>query len=285
MDGARRTIGVLFPGSMGAALAASAASDGVRVVHASAGRSAATRVRAQAAGIEDVASLDALVSAADAIVSICPPAIAEDVARAVAAAGFGGLYVDANAIAPARAISIGRLVEATGARFADGGVIGPPPREAGTTRLYLSGPGAEEAAVLLGAGPLETVPLARPVGAASGLKLAYAGFNKISHALAAQAWALAATHGVEDALAREAADLGPGSHLADRPGLARTAARAWRWAPEMDEIGDACEASGLPDGMARGAAELFARWEAHRDDDGVPLEALLAELRHEAAPT
>ena len=33
----------------------------------------------------------------------------------------------------------------------------------------------------------------------------------------------------------------------------------------MDEVADTCRGLGLPQGMSRGAAELFTRWDDHRD--------------------
>jgi hypothetical protein len=46
----------------------------------------------------------------------------------------------------------------------------------------------------------------------------------------------------------------------------------------MREIADTCAGAGLPPGIAQGAAELYERWDAHRDAEGVPLEQLLADL-------
>ena len=48
-------------------------------------------------------------------------------ARDVAACGFKGVYVDANAISPQTARAVGAVVEATGAHFVDGGLFGAPP--------------------------------------------------------------------------------------------------------------------------------------------------------------
>ena len=42
-----------------------------------------------------------IIARSDVIVSVCPPHAALDVARQVA--GFGGLYLDANAVSPATA--------------------------------------------------------------------------------------------------------------------------------------------------------------------------------------
>src|SRR5439155_792453 len=121
---------------------------------ASAARSAATRARAREAGLEDAGTLEAVVRASRVILSVVPPHGAADLARAVAALGFRGLYVDANAVAPSTAREMGRVVEAAGARFVDGGIIGPATRtRRGVTRVYLAGPGATEVAAWFRAGP------------------------------------------------------------------------------------------------------------------------------------
>ena len=44
----------------------------------------------------------------------------------------GGLFVDCNAIAPDTAREAARIVEAAGAKFVDGGIVGPPPTQSGT---------------------------------------------------------------------------------------------------------------------------------------------------------
>ena len=56
------------------------------------------------------------------------------------------------------------------------------------------------------------------------------------------------------------------------------AARAWRWGPEMREIADTLEAAGLPGGLARGAADAFARWEGDKDAE-LPVAEALSHLR------
>src|ERR1700730_15558974 len=78
------TIGILHPGDMGSVVGACAVAAGGRVLWASAGRSAGSRERAAAAGLEDADTVDALVAASDVIVSVCPPHAALDLARDVA---------------------------------------------------------------------------------------------------------------------------------------------------------------------------------------------------------
>jgi prephenate dehydrogenase len=102
VNGAARepVVGVLHPGEMGASVAGALVAQGRRVVWASAGRSDDTRRRATAGGLVDVGTLESLIGEADLVVSICPPDAALGLARSVAEAGFTGLYLDANAVAP-----------------------------------------------------------------------------------------------------------------------------------------------------------------------------------------
>src|SRR6188768_1038162 len=138
---AATTIGLLHPGEMGAAVGAVLRGHGHRVLWASQGRSPETRKRAEEAGLEDAASLEELVRSSEVIFSVCPPHAALDVAGAVA--GFHGVFVDANAIAPATAREVAAVVAAGGAESVDGGIVGSPPHADGTTRVYLSGAKAE----------------------------------------------------------------------------------------------------------------------------------------------
>src|SRR5512132_1273536 len=130
------TIGLLNPGEMGSMV-------GAAVRWAGEGRSGAARKRASDAGLEDAGSVASVVKASEIILSVCPPHAAVDVATQVAALRFAGAYVDGNAVSPATAREIAGIVEKGGATFVDGGIIGPPPVKAGSTRFYVSGVGAE----------------------------------------------------------------------------------------------------------------------------------------------
>jgi 3-hydroxyisobutyrate dehydrogenase-like beta-hydroxyacid dehydrogenase len=254
------TIGVLHPGEMGAALGARLRDRGHDVWWAGDGRSAATRARAEAAGLGDAGGLDALLGACDVVVSVCPPHAAPDVARAVA--GYRGLFVDANAVSPATAAEIGRVVEDGGARFVDGGIVGPPPERAGTTRLYLSGAAAAEVAALLDGTPVEAPVLGADPGTASALKMAYAAWTKGTAAMLLAIRDTARAAGLEDALLAEWERSQP-----DVPGRLAGAADAaarkgWRWVAEMEEIAATFAAAGAPEGFHRAAAEVFSAYEA-----------------------
>ena len=119
-----KTFALFHPGEMGATLGTALASRGFRVLWASQGRSTQTAVRAKAASLEGVCTIEQAVKAAEVVVSVCPPHAALALARQAAANGFGGIYVDANAISPATAREIGTVIEAAGGTFVDGGMIG-----------------------------------------------------------------------------------------------------------------------------------------------------------------
>ena len=271
------TIGLLHPGDMGGVVGACAKAAGQRVLWASAGRSAGTRERAAAAGLEDAGTVAALVAASDVVLSICPPHAALDLAREVAALRFAGLFVDGNAVAPATAREIGAIVERGGATFVDGGLIGPPPRAAGSTRLYLSGREAKRAVALFEGSALEAIAVNDVPGAASALKMAYAAFTKGTSALLMGVRALAASEGVDDALLaewhRSQPDLPKKSEAAARD----NARKAWRFVGEMDEIAATFEAAGLPGGFHRAAGEIYRRLVGYKDAATPPAMADLVE--------
>lgn len=251
-------IGLLHPGEMGAAVGENLLAAGRHVLWASAGRSPETAARAEEAGLEDAGTVEALASRTEVILSICPPHAALEVARSIAGFGFEGIYVDANAVSPATAREIGAAVDG---RFVDAGIIGPPPWEAGTTRLYLAGPDAEHIAALFERTKLEAWVISGEAGTASALKMAYAAWTKGTAAMLLAIRALARAEGVEEPLLAEWRLSLP--ELIERSGSAARSAdrKGWRWVAEMEEIASTFEAVGLPDGFHRAAAEIFRRVE------------------------
>ena len=252
------TIGVLHPGEMGAAAAAALRTRGHDVVWASAGRSEATAARAGEASLRDVRSVEAMAEACDLVLSVCPPHAALGVARELR--GFGGIYLDANAVAPATARAIGGIVTSGAAAFVDGGIIGPPPREPGTTRLYLSGPAAGEVAAAFAGSPLEAVVVSARIGDASAVKMAYAAWTKGTAALVLAARETARSEGVEEALVAEWARSLPDLADAHARAVRSATAKGWRWVAEMEEIAATFAAAGQPDGFHRAAAEIYRRY-------------------------
>jgi len=237
-------VGLLHPGEMGSAIGAALQAAGHEVAWASAGRSDATRERA--AAFRDAGSVEALADEAQVVLSICPPHAAVDVARSVPG---DALYVDANAISPARAREIGALKS----QFVDGGIVGGPPTAAGETRLYLSGARAGDVAALFDGSIVET----RIVPDASAVKMTYAAWSKGTAAMLLAIRDVARHYGVEEDLEAEWRDSVPA--LPDRLAAAERSAakKGWRWVGEMEEIADTFAAAGRPEGFHRAAAEVF----------------------------
>jgi hypothetical protein len=297
-------IGLLHPGEMGAAVAACLTGRGYQVLWVPAGRGPATRARAAASGLTAAAGPDAAGQAADLarragiILSVCPPHAALEVAGAVAAAGFTGIYADANAISPGTADQVRSIVAAEGARYVDGGIIGLPPSPGpaaeaspGGTRLYLAagpeggdeggeegGPAAQVAALFEGTALTPLILRNENPTAASALKMAYASWTKGSAALLLAARALAQAEGVADSLLAEWSLSQPG--LGGRSlGAARSAAgKGWRWVGEMEEIAASMAADGLPGGFHQAAAEVFRRSSSDAADPGGPGDAVIGAV-------
>jgi 3-hydroxyisobutyrate dehydrogenase-like beta-hydroxyacid dehydrogenase len=246
---------------MGSGVGAVLHQHGLRVLTSLAGRGHASRERAAQAGFEDVADLAELVRACDVLLSIVPPgvagAVADQVAAAVSATGHDLLYVDCNAIAPSTAAGIWRTVTAAGARFADAGIIGPPPTRPGN-RIFTSGPGATAFAALAHFG-LDIRVLEGDVGQASGLKMCYAAMTKGVQALGAELLVAARLLGVVDTLLAEQSDGGDVAavrRFVERS-LPTMPPKAYRWIGEMEEIAQCFEDLGLPGRLMLGAADVY----------------------------
>ena len=258
-------IGLLHPGEMGAAVGRCLVEAGRTVLWDPDGRSPATADRAVGAGLTAVGEpgLAELVRRSDVILSVCPPHAALDVARGVADRGFTGIFADANAISPATARQVAGLVEAGGATYVDGGIIGQPPHAPGQTRLYLSGGssggGAGKVRGLFAGTAVDARLTDGPAFAASALKMAYAAWTKGTAALILAIRALARAEGVEQTLLAEWAMSQPGLEQRSERAAGSAALKGWRWVAEMDEIAASMAGAGLPAGFHEAAAEIFRR--------------------------
>lgn len=272
-------IGLLHPGAMGVSIGKSAQDSGNTVYWASEGRSPQTKARAASVNLQDAGTLAQLCELCSVIISVCPPASAEDVADEVIATGFQGMYVDANAIAPQRAIRIGEKLNEAGITFVDGGIIGGPAWKPNSTWLHLSGEYAEQAASYFDGGVLETNIVSATVGDASALKMCYAAYTKGTTALLAAilgtAEALNVRTSLEQQWSREGASFVEETHNRVRT----VTAKAWRFVGEMEEIAATFREAGFPDGFHMGANDIYLRLAAFKDVAETPsLEAVLNAL-------
>lgn len=272
-------LGILHPGEMGISVAATAQRSGHTVFWASEGRSLQTRARAERHALVDAQSLAALCRTCSIMLSVCPPHAAEDVAQQVAAHGFKGLYVEANAISPQRAVRIGTLMAERGITLVDGGIIGGPAWQPHTTWLYLSGSAAPQVARCFSAGPLQVEVLDDQIGKASAVKMCYAAYTKGTTALLCAVLGAAEGLGVRADLERqwERDEAGFASKAGQR--VQRVTAKAWRFAGEMDEIAQTFAEAEMPEGFHRAAAELYRRLAGFKERSRAPsLSEVLAAL-------
>jgi 3-hydroxyisobutyrate dehydrogenase-like beta-hydroxyacid dehydrogenase len=290
------TVGIISPGDMGSGIGQRLVENGVRVVVALDARSERTKALAAEAGLEDVGTVERLVSEASHILSVLVPSeateAAERVARALRATGATPVYADCNAIAPSTTQRVGEIVEAAGARFVDAGIIGGPPRGKVTPRIYASGPHAAELAVLNEYG-LNIPVIGDAVGQASGLKMCYAGMTKGLQALATELLVTAKLLGLEEELRAEMS----GSQAALRQWFERSIPgmppKAHRWIGEMEEIAKTYSDAGMTPKILLGAADMY-RWIAttplghespeERDADR-SLDEVIAALADTLSPT
>ena len=260
---------------MGSAVGAAYRAGGARVVTTAAGRSGRTAERAAAAGLELVADVAAVVAASDLVLSIVPPGRAREAARELAGAR---LLVDCNAVSPATVLEIA----GDGPDVVDGSISGGPPGpdDGVLTRLYLSGPRAEEVAAV--PAPWLDVRVVGPsLGTASAIKMCTASYYKGRSALAAQALLAADAMGVTDLVLDDLGDLLPGPRSV---GIA--AAKAWRFVDEMREIAATQGDAGLPEALFEGVAQAYEALAAaspYASPEDVPGDvdwaAVLAALR------
>ena len=231
-------VAIVAPGMMGSAVARRLTASGVDVRTSLAGRSTETVARARAAGMTD--ATDTQLAEADFILSIVPPgqalALAERLAPAMRATQKKPIYVDCNAVSPGTVLHIGRVVEESGATFVDGGIIGPPPEtDSSRTRIYLSGARAQTVTVLQEYG-LSTPVQPGPIGAASAMKMSYAGITKGFTALGAAMMLAATRAGTADALLAEMKVSQPALLKWLTTQMPKMHSKAYRWVAEMEEI-------------------------------------------------
>ena len=254
------TVAVMAQGTMGAGVGKRLAERGATVKTLLSGRSEASANRAKAAGMTPAADERDLLHGADYFLSILPPDQAEGLASRLAPALQSlpkkPVYVDCNAVSPQTALRIAGIVEPTGAAFVDGGIIGGPPREGYSPAIYASGPDAERTKPIAEYG-IDWRIIAGPVGAASGLKMSYAGITKGTTAIAAAMLLGAARFGCAEALIAELSSSQPEMLKRMQRGIPGMYDKAYRWVGEMQEISDFLDANAPSSEMYRGIARLY----------------------------
>jgi L-threonate 2-dehydrogenase len=280
-------VAVVAAGAMGAAVGQRLTDHGVTVLTSLAGRSEATAARAAAAGMSPAS--DAEIAAADFVLSILPPgdalAFALHFAPALSASNVKPIYVECNAVNPATVERIASTIAPTGCAFVDAGIVGPPPKPSQTgqgtlagPRFYASGDAAPRFAALRLYG-LDVRVLDGPPGAASALKMSYAGITKGTQALGAAMLLAAARAGSAAALHEELQFSQPEMLAWLRHFLPAMPAKAYRWIAEMQEIAGFVGDDPAARELFAGAAHFYERIAEDFAADGKTVEALLTLVR------
>jgi len=235
--------------------------EGLRIVTSLAGRSARTKGLAEAAGFEDLGSLEAVASEADLILSIMPPSSAVDAARAMAtaikASGKTPPFADCNAVSPQTALKAADAIAGAGSPFIDAGIIGPGPgtREK-PTQFYVSGPNASVMKMI--AGPhINVIDMGPEIGRASSIKMCFAAVTKGTWTLYAAALMAAEALGVTDELHDELQFSRPRDYDEMNRMVPRLPLDAGRWIGEMHEIAATLGGAGVTPNFHKGAADVF----------------------------
>ncbi|EUB96174.1 Phosphogluconate dehydrogenase, NAD-binding protein [Rhizobium sp. CF080] len=270
------TIAIIGAGAMGSGIGRRLTDSGARVLTCLEGRSPETHDRARAAGMQP-ASLQDIIEA-EIVLSIVPPAeaigVAEMLSAAIGERPSPVTFVDCNAISPDTMRQVAAAFRPGQATVLDGSIIGLPPQpgKAGP-RLYVSGDGADRSAVLAAHG-LQVRRIDGALGAASALKMCYAGINKGVTGLGTAMLLAAIGAGADQSLKQEMAESIPDLDRKLSVAIPEMYAKAYRWVAEMEEIAAFLGEDDPASLIFRGMAGLFQKMADDRENGG----ALAGEL-------
>jgi 3-hydroxyisobutyrate dehydrogenase-like beta-hydroxyacid dehydrogenase len=275
------TVAVIAQGAMGAGVGGRLAERGLHVVTSLSGRSEASAKRARDAGMIPVS--DQECAQADYFLSILPPSEALPLAKRMAAligpSNKKPIYVDCNAVSPPTKVEIGNVILKSGAPFVDVGIIGLPPQKDGSSPwLHASGTDAARFAPLGDFG-INVNVIEGPIGAASALKMSYAGITKGVTALGAMMMLAATRNGAAQGLRGEF----DRSQKALLPWFQRSIpamySKAYRFVGEMDEIADFVGDDPAARKMYEAISEFYTRLAADFEGKQEETGALTAFLK------
>jgi len=252
---------IIGSGAMGSAVAKRLIDRGVTVLTHLEGRSEQTIARAMAAGMVPVGRQE--LTKAELILSIVPPAqaikVAEFVADISSRMPAPPPFIDLNAIAPKTMQALAARFDGSGVEVLDGAIIGGPPvpGKSGPT-IYISGDRAERSRLLDDCG-LRIRRLDGPLGAASALKMCYAGINKGFIGLGTAMLLAASRSGAAESLKAELSESLPDVDRKLSKSIPDMYPKAYRWVAEMQEIADFLGEDDPAATIFRGMADLFSR--------------------------
>jgi putative dehydrogenase len=273
-------VAIIAQGAMGAGLGRRLVENGADVVTCLEGRSESSRARAREAGLRDVPLCE--IAEADFFLSVLPPgdaaSLAERLLPVLTASARKPIFVDCNAVNVPTVERIAAIVAPSGCAFVDGAIIGAPPKPGSKSPvIHVSGPQAERVVELARFGlDVRTTP--GGIGAASALKMSYAGITKGITGLAAIMLLAAERAGTSGALYSELAESQPEFLAWFQRQVPSMFPKAYRWVAEMEEIaaflGDDPAGASIFEAQARFYERLAADLEGPNEETTAIASAL-----------
>jgi len=254
------SVAILSPGDMGHAIGQLLKENELRVLTCLSGRSARTRELSEHAGMTDVPNLNELVEQSDVLMSVtiseAVPGLCREIADAVMATGTDLLFAECNAIAPELSREMETVLSGAGARYVDASIIGGPPRNGSSPRIYVSGDNAVEFEQLREFG-LDVRNLGAQLGRASGIKMCYAAMTKGTTALHAELLIAAEKMGLSEELMAEFSGSQPAVVSRMEGWMPTMPAKSRRWVSEMEEIEKTFSDLGMTPNIFKGVADMY----------------------------
>jgi len=254
------SVAILSPGDMGHAIGQLLKENELRVLTCLMGRSNRTKQLSEQAGITDVPNMNDLVEQSDVLMSVtvseAVPGLCREIADAVKATGTDLLFAECNAIAPELSKDMEGVLKAGGARYVDASIIGGPPRNGSSPRVYASGDNASEFEQLRDFG-LDVRNLGPQLGRASGIKMCYAAMTKGTTALHTELLIAAEKMGLTKELMAEFSGGQQAAVTRMEGWIPSMPAKSRRWVSEMEEVEKTFNDLGLTPDIFKGVADMY----------------------------
>ena len=251
-------IGLIGLGEMGSEIGRYLVMNDLEVISVYEGRSEISKKRASKYKIRDAGSIEQFCKISDLVISIIPPDKAVETANLYTSYKNkdGQIYCDLNAISTITAKKIKLLLDEKKIDYVDGAIMGGPPTENYSPRIYLSGKLSEKLNFLNGKG-IELMVLKGSDFKASATKMVYASITKGSKALVAGALIAAKKNNVYDELMEELKYSEEYFSLVAKNQIPSIKHKAYRWVGEMNEISLTYKESGLTGGFHSEAENVY----------------------------
>ena len=251
-------IGLIGLGEMGSEIGRYLVMNDLEVISVYEGRSEISKKRASKYKIRDAGSIEQFCKISDLVISIIPPDKAIETANLYTSYKNkdGQIYCDLNAISTITAKKIKLLLDEKKIDYVDGAIMGGPPTENYSPRIYLSGKLSEKLNFLNGKG-IELMVLKGSDFKASATKMVYASITKGSKALVAGALIAAKKNNVYDELIEELKYSEEYFSLVAKNQIPSIKHKAYRWVGEMNEISLTYKESGLTGGFHSEAENVY----------------------------